>query len=279
MKIYERLGLTGAIGSIDTVHVHWEMCPFWMSNLCKGKEKKKTLGYECICDHHQLFMAVTSGFNGAENDQTIVKYDKFVVDLRNEEMFSQVEYTLYDTNGERTVHKIPYLICDGGYLKWKQLMTGFKYFSILQRANWSVQMESTRKDIERSFGQLKGRFRCLKLPILFHRREDVDNMFFMCTILHNMIKRFDGLDRKWEDVHWDGIDGEIDQEDVQRWSEKSTLLRERVFNRLRDHSYVGRRAFVEPIEPGADPEFYTLQNALVDNYDWLLRQGRVEWLN
>jgi hypothetical protein len=33
-----------------------------------------------------------------------------------------------------------------------------------------------RKDIEDTFGILKGRFRILKLPIIFHKKEQIDNV-------------------------------------------------------------------------------------------------------
>ena len=33
---------------------------------------------------------------------------------------------------------------------------------------------------------LKGRFRCLKLPIYLHDKPTIDSMFFTCCILHNI---------------------------------------------------------------------------------------------
>ena len=52
---------------------------------------------------------------------------------------------------------------------------------------FSKHLESVRKDVECFFGILKGRFRILKLPILFRSRERIDNAFFTCCILHNML--------------------------------------------------------------------------------------------
>ena len=73
--------------------------------------------------------------------------------------------------------------------------------------DFSKHLESVRKDVECFFGILKGRFRILKLPILFRSRERIDNAFFTCCILHNMLHAFDGLDVLEADVDWVGPDG------------------------------------------------------------------------
>lgn len=62
----------------------------------------------------------------------------------------------------------------------------------------------------------KGRFRCLKLPIYYQDKKSIDNMFFTCCILHNMLLTNDGYDKKWEDdVNWAGQDGEHHPEDIE----------------------------------------------------------------
>lgn len=68
-------------------------------------------------------------------------------------------------------------------------------------------MESVRKDVECFFGILKGRFRILKLPILYRDKKAIDNVFFACCILHNILHAYDGLDELEADVDWAGADG------------------------------------------------------------------------
>eukprot|EP00961_Rhodomonas_salina_P039642 532443-Rhodomonas_salina.1 len=71
-------------------------------------------------------------------------------------------------------------------------------------SRFSQQIEAVLKDIEtqRTFGVLKGRFRILKLPVLLHKKDKVDNVFWTCAILHNMIRKFD-FQKRWEaDVDW-----------------------------------------------------------------------------
>jgi hypothetical protein len=215
VNIYERLGLPGAIGSVDCVHIRWERCPAGERSLHKGKEGFPTLSYEVTVDHTKRIIGATQGHPGARNDKTIVKFDGFVTSIHNGEVYAEVTFTLLDADGAERVEKGLYLIVDGGYHKWRCLQCPFKHTSKPAQALWSKWVESVRKDVECTFGILKGRFRCLKLPIYYHSKEAIDNMFFTCCILHNMLLSHDGLDSRWENgVNWAGQDGEHDKEDI-----------------------------------------------------------------
>ena len=72
---------------------------------------------------------------------------------------------------------------------------------------FSKWLERVRKDIECFFGRIKGRFRILKLPLPFRHKTDIDNVWFTCCVLHNLLHEFDGLDNLEPDVHWAGDDG------------------------------------------------------------------------
>jgi hypothetical protein len=85
MNIYERLGPPSAIGSVDCVHCRWDMTPAGLYNQCKGKEGYPTSAWEAVVDHHMKFRSVTNCFLGASNDQTIMKYDQYLNDVRDEE--------------------------------------------------------------------------------------------------------------------------------------------------------------------------------------------------
>jgi hypothetical protein len=138
------------------------------------------------------------------NDKTIVRFDGFVTGIRDKKAYGQVTFQLMDTSGNISTETGAYLIVDGGYHKWRCLQCPYKHATEEGAVAWSEWVESVRKDVECTFGILKGRFRCLKLPIYFHNVESIDNMFFTCCILHNMILSHDGLDRRCNWLEEDG---------------------------------------------------------------------------
>lgn len=90
-------------------------------------------------------------------------------------------------------------------------------------SRWSKALESIRKDVECFFGILKGRFRILKLGILFQDKVDIDNMIFTCCTLHNMLHAFDGLNELESTVNWGGKAGLHDPWDHAPLTDESTV--------------------------------------------------------
>ena len=51
--------------------------------------------------------------------------------------------------------------------------------------------------------------------VALNYKKRIDNMFFTCCILRNMLLPFDGLANRWENnVNWAGKDGEHSGEDI-----------------------------------------------------------------
>ncbi|CAM9952566.1 unnamed protein product, partial [Discosporangium mesarthrocarpum] len=97
-------------------------------------------------------------------------------------------------------------------MQWRCLMCPFKASPTQAQLKWSNWLESVRKDVDCYFGRLKGRFRILKLPMLYwassnRPREKIDNVFFTCCILQIMLHAYDGLGTQEPGVDWMGRDG------------------------------------------------------------------------
>jgi hypothetical protein len=161
-----------------------------------------------------------------------------------------------------------------GFHKWRVMQSPFGVCSLQDEALWSAQTESTRKDIEDCFGIAKGRFRCLKLPILIHNQDDIDNMFFTCCILHNMFLVHDERDQLWHaDVNWAGRDGDHDLEDEEDWTHRGyEVICGRALRKLDDFSRMGHRVvpyqhLTHEDEKVRDPDeeeaYYLLRTKLV----------------
>jgi hypothetical protein len=171
---------------------------------------------------------------------------------------------------------------------------------------WRKQMEAVRKDIECIFGVLKGRFRILKLPILFHKKTEIDNMFFTCMALHNMLHIWDERD-VWEaGVSWGESDGCFDDGNgVKFWGRPKIKRNNGEIDFVtdgEDFSRCGRiyfgdhqmpvydvdRAFVNIAEIDIEKlvdrhtenekDFLILQKKLVKHFSIQNKLGRVRWL-
>ncbi|CAB1119739.1 unnamed protein product [Ectocarpus sp. CCAP 1310/34] len=90
-------------------------------------------------------------------------------------------------------------------------------------SKWSKAPESVREDVECFFGILKGRFRILKLGILFQDKNVIDNLFFTCCTSHNVLHAFDGLDELETVEDWGGRAGLHDAWDNDPLLDESTV--------------------------------------------------------
>ena len=75
----------------------------------------------------------------------------------------------------------------------------------ISETRWSEWMESMRKDVECTFGILKGRFRILKAGVRCHGIAVADDIWKTCCALHNMLLEVDGITGEW-----DGVNGLFD---------------------------------------------------------------------
>ena len=66
-----------------------------------------------------------------------------------------------------------------------------------------------RKDVECTFGILKGRWRIVKTGIQLQPLSAVDDVCLTCCALHNMLLNFDDLDVKWNEGVKSPYEGEM----------------------------------------------------------------------
>ena len=207
MRIYERLGLNGACGSTDVTHVPLGKCPRNWQNSCTGKSGKPTLAYSATCSHSRRIFYCSPGFEGSKNDKTISKYDSFIDKVRTDRLYTEAEWPMNTASGI-VPRSGAYLLCDGGYHKWFEMMCGLKHTSSVPHSLWSCQLESVRKDIECCFGILKMRFTILANPLQYHSKTPfefltkMNNIMHSCCILHNWLLSYDGLDNLWTETDY-----------------------------------------------------------------------------
>lgn len=149
----------------------------------------------------------------------------------------------------------------------------------MQELLWSTRLESVRKDVECTFGILKGRFRILQSRILFHSQKKVDNIFVGACILHNMNLCGDKLDTRWkDDSNWERPEDEDDQDlrdgrELLRIRCKLALVEEVVnFN-----DEMERQVIIEN-EEQPDDSYYVFRKLLIDHYTFCQNNNLLEWI-
>jgi hypothetical protein len=193
-EVYSSMGLPGCVGSVDCVHIGWDMCPVQFTSMYKGKEKYPSIAYEVICTSRKFIQSVSSGHPGARNDKHIVRTNDSVMQLLDGKgWLNSRSWESRGVDGVTKVTKGLYLICDGGYHRWPCMMHPVKLGATgSPLMKWSGMMESIRKDIECVSGSLKKQFSYLKQFNRMRKQVDIDNAFVTCCILHNIVLEDDG---------------------------------------------------------------------------------------
>ena len=302
MHIYQRLGLNGACGSTDVTHIPLGKCPRNWQNSCTGKEGYPTLAYSVTCSHSRKIYYCSPGFEGSKNDKTISRYDGFINQVKKDALYKSAIWPLNTASG--TVQRQgAYLLCDGGYHKWFEMMCGLKHTSSVPHTLWSCQLESVRKDVECCFGILKMRFAILANPLQYHSKtpyeflSKANNVMHSCCILHNWLLSYDGLDTLWtqEDylsAWYADPDADLDERyDIFTADHRATVearakARKRQFSR---HATGARRpghetaAYEMLVERDAEDDEWedthiSRREELVKSFMISWDQGKAEWL-
>ncbi|CAN0259087.1 unnamed protein product [Ectocarpus sp. 4 AP-2014] len=157
------------------------------------------------------------------NDKTIIRYYTAVAKIRRDPVYTEKVYTLFDENGQPFERQGNYSIVDNGYNKWGILIPPTKYPQTDTESKWSKALGSVRKGVKCIFSILKGRFRILKLGILFQDKNVINNLFFTCCTSHNMLHAFDGLYELELVEEWGGRAGFHDAWDNGPLLDESTM--------------------------------------------------------
>jgi len=211
-------------------------------------------------------------------------------------VMSDFEFELYDYEDEnQTEKKVKYrgawILVDNGYLNWGVTIPPMK--STTTKAQWrfSKWLESMRKDVECTFGILKGRWRILKSGIRLHGTEAADHTWKTCCALHNWLLHVDGLDKQWGS-DWQGGMGDIDEEDLPQ-SVRTLLATEsisishdgsgmgtghdRIDSTEEDVQFVGSVEMIDGATVVRKLSMHQFRERLVRHFDIAFRKKELQW--
>ncbi|KAI2499473.1 Plant transposon protein [Fragilaria crotonensis] len=228
-KEYNIAGFPGCIGSNDATNIPLEKVCVLLRQAHLGFKSKSTMRtYNLTCNHRCQILHTTAGHPGRWNDKTLIRFDTFMSELRDGALNDKMDFELRTRQGmadggedegeERTLKlEGAYVIVDNGYLEWSTTVPPMKTSCNRSELRFSQWLESMRKDVECTFGILKGRWRILKTGIRLHNTEVADNIWLPCCVLHNMLLDVDGLSKAWKNgarSHWEMESGEFWDEET-----------------------------------------------------------------
>ncbi|KAJ1198267.1 hypothetical protein NDU88_002109 [Pleurodeles waltl] len=175
------------IGAIDGTHVAL-VPPSESEHVYRNRKSYHSMNVQVVCLADQYISHVNAKFPGSVHDAYI---------MRN----SSIPYVMEQLQRHRV-----WLIGDSGYPNLSWLLTPVRNPRTRAEERYNEAHGRTRRVIERTFGLLKARFRCLHMTggSLMYSPKKVCHIIVACCMLHNLALR-----RQVPFLQEDGPDGGI----------------------------------------------------------------------
>ena len=179
MAEYSDAGFPGAVGSTDATHVILERIPNKHRQSHLGFKSTHTArAYNITVNHRRQILATTTGHPARWNDKTLAIFDPFMQGLHEGKILDDLEFDLYEYNDSGDIvmqrYRGGWLLVDNGYLARPTTVPPIKTTTSRKEIRFSGWLEALRKDVECTFGILKGRWRILKTGIRIHGTDGPD---------------------------------------------------------------------------------------------------------
>nr|XP_043629808.1 putative nuclease HARBI1 [Erigeron canadensis] len=218
----ERHHMPGMLGSINCTHVEWLNCPRHLKGqYTRGDHGVPTIMLEITASQDLWIWHAYFGALGSNNDINVLNQS----DLYHTERNGTAPDTSFVVNGRQ--YKRGYYLTDGIYNKYSAFVKAYPYPIDPKEKRFKKLQEGARKDVERVFGVLKGKWKILRRPLRPLIKDKIGHYVYAVCILHNMVIKGDG--RAISPVHI------MDQPVQPVWDDTfyAELLNEDIHHRLR----------------------------------------------
>jgi len=214
--------IPGMLGSIDCTHFEWKNCPRRLrGQYTRGDYGVPTIMLEVTASQDLWIWHAFFGTPGSNNDINVLNQS----DLYLTEQNGTAPNTSFHVNGR--FYKRGYYLADGIYNKWSTFVKAYPYPTDPKEIKFKKLQEGARKDVERAFGALKGKWKILERPLRAMTKAKIGKIVHASIILHNMVIKDDG--RAISPVHI--MDAPVDP--VYDENVLTELINEEVHHRLR----------------------------------------------
>jgi hypothetical protein len=177
----------GMLGSIDCTHIEWRNCPRELrGSYVRGDVKRPTIILEAVASNDLWFWHSYFGVPGSNNDINVLYTSPLFQSVTD----GTAPFCPFFVNGR--YYRRGYCLVDGIYPSWSVFVKALSFPVEDKEKAFKKLQESARKDVERAFGVLKGRWGILNRPVRAMNKNTIHSIVYACIILHNMLIKEDG---------------------------------------------------------------------------------------
>jgi Plant transposon protein len=185
-KLHDKVhGVPGMFGSLDCMHTKWKNCPVGWQGSFKGGKGYPSIVLEAICDYHCYFWHLDYGHAGTNNDINVLHASDFYQTLLDGRMHELEKDVVPFVVSDQSFDQM-YVLTDGAYPQFDRFVKPLRFAVQPEEHKFMNWQSAARKDIERAFGILQGKFQAVARPIMLHSIKEVATMVKCCLCMHNM---------------------------------------------------------------------------------------------
>ncbi|KAE9032977.1 hypothetical protein PR003_g9059 [Phytophthora rubi] len=174
-------GFPGMFGSLDCTHWVWKNCPVGWQGMFQDKDGDRSIIMEAVATRNLWIRHSYAGIPGSNNDINVIDRSPFMVNwLQGNAPDHKYQINRHD-------YKMCYLLCDGIYPAWSVFVKTISSPTDAKQRLYAKMQEAARKDVERCFGVLQARFALLAQPARFWEQGTLEDVWYACVVMHNMI--------------------------------------------------------------------------------------------
>ncbi|GKB07497.1 ALP1-like protein isoform X1 [Tanacetum coccineum] len=212
------------MSNIDCMHWEWKNCPVsWQGQYGRGDKKYPTIMLEVVASHDLWIWHAFFGVAGANNDINVLDNSPLFDDLLDD----KAPVAPFVVNG--VGYEKGYYLADGIYPQWATFVKSFTVGNDAKHSYFKKRQESARKDIERAFGVLQGRWGIIQQPGRQYHVNNIRRIMYSCIILHNMILE----DQEMAVTDWNDVYANQSRNMQRTWVERCETQRRKA-KELRD---------------------------------------------
>ena len=136
-------------------------------------------------DYNLWFWHAAYGYAGTLNNKTILSMSPWLGSLIDGS-FAKLEECVVPFHIGNESFKEMFVLVDGIYPAYTRFVRGIKSPVTEEEKKYTGWQEAARKDIERAFGVLKGKWQCLARPMTQINLQQIGKRVGACLVLHNM---------------------------------------------------------------------------------------------